>query len=345
MQARPDDIDRVLQDGLPPVVWIHGEEPLIEIETADAVRRRARELGFAERVVLQVERGFSPDMIGAETGALSLFAERKLVEVRCPGRPSKELARAIAEQASTLAGTDEVRLLVGSGRLDKATTGAAWFAPVARGGLVVPVYPVERSALPQWIANRLARQRQRADADTLRMIAERVEGNLLAAHQEIRKLGLLFEPGALPAEEAQEAVLSVARYGSFDLLEAALSGDVERTLRSLDGLRAEGEPAPLLLWALADGTRTLEAATEARLGGRPVAEVLRSARVFGRAREQAFQAAASRFTPSQVRKILQSAARTDRIVKGIEAGDEWDALLRLALALAGAPLPAEPAAR
>ncbi|MEZ5730313.1 MAG: DNA polymerase III subunit delta [Burkholderiaceae bacterium] len=200
-------------------------------------------------------------------------------------------------------------------------------------------------ALPQWIANRLARQRQRADADTLRMIAERVEGNLLAAHQEIRKLGLLFEPGALPAEEAQEAVLSVARYGSFDLLEAALSGDVERTLRSLDGLRAEGEPAPLLLWALADGTRTLEAATEARLGGRPVAEVLRSARVFGRAREQAFQAAASRFTPSQVRKILQSAARTDRIVKGIEAGDEWDALLRLALALAGAPLPAEPAAR
>jgi len=336
-QVRPEGLAAAIARGLPPLVWIHGDEPLLALEASDAVRAAARAAGATERIVFEGGRGFRPEALAAEAGALSLFGDGKLLELRLPAKPGKELGQALAEIASRLA--DAVRVLVLSPRLDRAVTDSAWFAAVDRHALVVPVYPVSRQQLPQWIGARLARQNQRADPATLEFIAERVEGNLLAAHQEIRKLALLFPEGELPPDETRAAVLNVARYGAFDLVDPMLAGDAARVMRTLDGLRAEGEAGPLVLWSVADALRTLLRLHEAIVAGRPLAGELRAARVFG-PREQLFQSALRRLDAQAVRDALQGAARTDRMMKGLAAGDAWRALETLALAIAGAPLPA-----
>lgn len=336
-QVRPEALAAALERGLPAIAWIHGDEPLLALEAADAVRAAARAAGATERIVFEGGRGFRPEALAAEAGALSLFGEGKLLELRLAAKPGKEIGQLLADLAARL--PDEVRLLVQSPRLDRAVTDSAWFAAVDRHAIVVPVYPVARQQLPQWIGARLARQRQRADPDTLEFIAERVEGNLLAAHQEIRKLALLFPEGSLPAEETRAAVLNVARYGAFDLVEPMLGGDAARTLRTLEGLRAEGEAGPLILWSVADALRTLLRLHEALAAGRPIAGELRAARVFG-PREQLFQGALRRLDADTVRDTLQQAALTDKMMKGLAAGDAWRALETLALAIAGTRPPA-----
>jgi len=335
-QVRADGLAAALARGLPRVVWIHGDEPLLVLEAADAARAAARAAGASERAVFEGGRGFRPEMLAAEAAALSLFDDGKLLELRLPTRPGKELGQALAELADRMA--DAVRLLLVSPRLDRAVTDSAWFGGIDRHALVVPVYPVSRQQLPQWIGARLARQRQRADPDTLEFIAERVEGNLLAAQQEIRKLGLLFGEGDLPADEVRAAVLNVARYGAFDLIDPMLAGDAARTLRTLDGLRAEGEAGPLILWGVADSLRTLLRLHEARAAGRPIAAELRAARVFG-PREQLYQTALRRLDAAAVRDALQRAALTDRMMKGLTPGDAWRVLDALAMTIAGVALP------
>lgn len=333
-QVRAEGLAAALGRGVPALVWIHGDEPLLVQEAAQSVRQALRPAGFDERQVFDAGRGFRPDALLAEAGALSLFASRRLIELRLAGKPTKEIGQALAEAASRC--TDDTRLLVCGPRLDRAATETAWFAAIDRVALVVPVWPVERAQLPQWIATRLARQKQRADRATLELIAERVEGNLLAAHQEIGKLGLLFPEGELPPEETRAAVLDVARYDAFDLVAAALSGDAPRALRSLDGLRAEGVAEPLVLWALADALRTLLRLHEARAAGRPPAQAMREARVFG-SRERLFEQALRRLDAERIRDALHLAARTDRMIKGLDRADAWQGLEALSMTLADAP--------
>ncbi len=333
-QVRAEQLSAALARGVPPLVWIHGDEPLLVQEAAQAVRRTLRDAGFDERRVFDGGRGLRPDAFLAETGALSLFASRRLVELRLTGKPNREIGQMLGTAAGQA--SDDTRLLVTGPRLDRATTETAWFAAIDRAAMIVPIWPVERAQLPQWIAARLARQKQRADRDTLALIAERVEGNLLAAHQEIGKLGLLFPEGDLPPEETRAAVLDVARYDAFDLVAAMLSGDVPRTLRSLDGLRAEGAAEPLVLWALADALRTLLRLADARRAGRPLAQALREARVFG-PRERLFEQALGRLDVARLHAALQRAARTDRMIKGLDGADAWQGLQDLAASVAGAP--------
>jgi len=334
-QVRAEGLAAALARGVPPLVWIHGDEPLLVQEAADAVRRALRAAGFDERQVFEGGRAFRADAFLAETSALSLFASRRLVELRLAGKPNREIGQALAEAAAQAG--DDTRLLVTGPRLDRASTESAWFAAIERLGLIVPIWPVERAQLPQWIAARLARQNQRADRDTLALIAERVEGNLLAAHQEIGKLGLLFPEGELPPEQTRAAVLDVARYDASDLVAAMLAGDVPRTLRSLDGLRAEGVAEPLVLWMLADALRTLLRLFDARSKGRPLAQAMREARVFG-PRERLFGEALRRLDEDRIRDALQCAARTDRMVKGLDGADAWRGLQDLAMSVAGAPI-------
>ncbi len=338
-QVRPEALEAALNRSVPVIAWIHGDEPLLVQEAADALRRAARSAGADERQVFEVNRAFKPERFAAEASALSLFGSARLLELRFSGKPGKEVGELIA--ASAEQADASLRLLVLSARLDRPTTESAWFGRIDRAGLVVPVFPVERRELPRWIANRLARQKQRADTATLELIAERVEGNLLAAHQEISKLGLLFPEGEIPAAQARAAVLSVARYDAFDLVEAMLAGDRERTLRSLEGLRAEGEAPPLLIWAVGDAVRSLLRLHAARASGLALAQAMRSARIFG-ARERAFEAAIGRISASDCEQALRSAALADRIVKGVADGDGWLALERLVMRLAGVPLPGEP---
>ena len=333
MQIRPDGLENALKRVAPPLVWVHGDEPLLRIEATDAVRRALRETGFDEREVFAVERGFKVEALLAETQSLSLFAANRLIELRLNGKPTKELGQALAHAVQDL--PDSMRILASSPRLDRATLDSAWFVALDRYAWVVPVFPVERARLPQWIAQRLAKQRQEADADTLEFLAERVEGNLLAAHQEIRKLGLLFPEGRLPPDEVRHAVLNVARYDAFGLAEAMLAGDVARTLRSLDGLRAEGEAEPLVLWALSDAIRNLARLAQARDAGRAPATMMRELRIFG-PREALYQQALRRLGSAELEKALQSAAGIDRIVKGLTRGDAWSEMTSLATSLAGA---------
>ena len=338
-QIRADALDSLLARGLlPPAIWIHGDEPLLVQEAAQSVRAAARAAGFDERIAFEVDRSFRPDAVAAEANALSLFGSSKLLELRFAAKPGKEVGQAIADIAQGL--PDTVRLLAVSPRLDRATTESAWFSAIDRCGATVAIWPVERGELPRWIAGRLARQKQRADAQTLELIAERVEGNLLAAHQEIAKLGLLFPEGALPPDEARAAVLNVARYDAFDLVDAMLAGDAARALRSLDGLRAEGEAETLIVWAIAESLRTLWKLLDARDAGRPPAQAMRELRIFG-ARERAYGAALRRADRALLRGALRQAAQADRIVKGVAAGDAWHALETLVVSVAGGPALAE----
>lgn len=333
-QVRLEALDAALARGVPPLAWIHGDEPLLVQEAAQAVRAALRDAGFGERQVFEAGREFRAQALLAETGALSLFASRRLIELRLAGKPTREIGEALVAAVPRLG--EDTRLLVSGPRLDRAATESAWFASIERAGLVVPVWPIERAQLPQWIATRLARQGQRADRPTLEWIAERVEGNLLAAHQEIGKLALLFPRGELPPEETRAAVLDVARYDTGDLVAAMLAGDAPRALRSLDGLRAEGAAEPLVLWTIADALRTLMRLHEARRAGRPQAQALRESRVFG-TRERPFVQALARLHEDAVRAALQRAARTDRMIKGIDPTDAWHGLEILVMSLAGAP--------
>jgi DNA polymerase-3 subunit delta len=334
VQVRADALDAALARALPRAVWVHGDEPLLVQEATDSARRALRAAGFDEREVFTADRSFRVEALIAEAQSLSLFAANRLLEVRLPGRPGRELGQGLADTVAAL--PDSTRLLVSGPRLDRASTESAWFGAFDRHALVVAVYPVERGRLPDWIGQRLARQKQRADPDTLRFVAERVEGNLLAAHQEIQKLGLLFPEGALPGDAVRQAVLNVARYDAFGLAEAMLAGDTARTLRSLDGLRAEGEPEPLVLWAIADAIRSLARLVEARDAGRPPASLMRELRIFP-PRDRAYEQALRRVDAPLLSAALQQAARIDRMIKGRAAGEPWAAMVGLVALIAGAP--------
>lgn len=338
---RPEALEGALAKGVPPVSWIHGNEPFLVLEAADRVRVAAREAGYDERIVLHVERSFQPDAIRNEVDSLSLFASRRLIDVRVPARPGKELIQtigALCEQGMP----DDVRLLVSSERPDSAGLRSADFKRIEQRGMTVALYPIERARLPQWLAQRLRRQGQQADTPLLELIAERVEGNLLAADQEVRKLGLLFPEGRLPLEETSAAVLEVARYEGQDLVDAVLAGDPARALRSIDGLSAEGRAETLVVWHLADCARALLRLLEARDAGEPLKAVFPTIRAFG-PRQALFESALRRAHRDTVEQALTTLARADTMSKGLLAGDCWQLIRQVALRLSGGPSLREPA--
>lgn len=334
----PDALGERLSRGgaLPPLVWIATDETLLGLEAADAVRAAARAAGYDERRVFHVERDLPLQELLHEIDSPSLFASRRLIELRLSGKAGKGTGDVLADLVPRIG--DDVRLLVSGPRLDRQATESPGFARIDRAGWVVAIAEVDRAALPDWIGARLARQGQRADPATLRLITDRVEGNLLAADQEVRKLALLLPAGPLAADAVRAAVLDVARWDVFDLVEAALVGDVQRALRCLQGLRAEGTAGPVILWALADALRTLLRVDAALGQGRPLAQALRDARVWG-PRERLVPAALRRTTPALRRRLLRDCARADRILKGLARGDDDAALRAIVLGVAGASVP------
>ena len=278
----------------------------------------------------------------AAGGSLSLFADRQVVEIRIPsGKPGKDGSAALQQIAEAADGNDTTLTLVLLPRLDKATRGGAWFMALENHGVTLKVDPVDRAALPQWIAQRLAQQGQRVKAGeegqrTLQFFADRVEGNLLAAHQEIQKLALLHPAGELAWEQVEGAVNNVARYDVFKLSEAVLAGQPVRVARMLDGLRAEGEAEVLVHYALAEDIRALKRVKDAMAAGRPLPMALRENRIWG-ARERAFERVLPRLDDRALARLLRAAHVVDGIVKGLRQPDwpagGWPALQRLALML------------
>ena len=330
-----------LQKGLRSLYTLHGDEPLLVQEAADAIRAAARVQGFTERTSHTVAGAhFDWSEVLAAGGSLSLFADKQIVEVRIPsGKPGKDGSIALQQLATSAQGNDSTLTLVILPRLDKATRTGAWFMALDSFGVTLQFDPVERQMLPQWIAQRLQQQGQRVAAGdvgqrTLQFFADRVEGNLLAAHQEIQKLALLYPPGELAQDQVEAAVLNVARYDVFKLSEAVLGGQPLRVQRMLDGLQAEGEAEVLVHWALAEDIRALKRVKDAMNAGRPLPMALRENRIWG-SKERLFERILPRATDAALARLLQSAHTVDGIVKGLKQPnwptDNWQALQRLAL--------------
>jgi len=343
MEIRLSKLAAHLAGALAPIYVVHGDEPLLAIEAGDAIRTAARKAGCDEREVLVVEPGFKWDAFAAANANLGLFGARRLIDLRIPsGKPGVDGARALEAYAARP--NPDQTLLVMLPRLDRATQASAWFSALGHAGASVAVQPLTREELPAWIAARLARQGQRVPPATLAFLAERCEGNLLAARQEIEKLGLLLPEGELPAEAVARAVTDVARYDVFQLSEAWLASDAARALRIIAALEAEGEGVQLLLWQLSEDVHALAAVLEATTSGTPVAIALRNARVWGK-RQAAMERAARRFEPGAVAPLLAALARLDALSKGIGRGNVWDELQTTALAMAGKPALPLPAMR
>ncbi|OOH84757.1 DNA polymerase III subunit delta [Comamonas kerstersii] len=341
MQLALNQLAAHLQKGLRPLYTLHGDEPLQLQEAADAIRAAARAAGHSERSVHTVQGAhFDWSSVLAAGGSFSLFADKKLVEIRIPsGKPGKDGSAAIQQLAENAAQDDSTLTIITLPRLDAATKKGAWFGALDANGVTIQIDPIERVALPQWIAQRLARQNQRvasgeAGQRTLQFFADRVEGNLLAAHQEIQKLGLLQPEGELSFEVVEQAVLNVARYDVFKLSEAVLSGNLPRAMRMMDGLQAEGTAEVLVHWTLSEDIRNLKRAKDALASGQPLPMVLRSLRIWGN-KERLFERVVPRLSANAAVRLLHSAHVVDGIVKGLPAdnwpSDSWQALRKLAV--------------
>lgn len=291
MRLRPEQLAAHLEQPLQSLYVLHGDDPLLTIEAGDALRAAARRQGFEERTVLVVTPSFRWEELFHATGNLSLFGGRTLIDLRLPtGKPGRDGGEAL--QRYCQAPPADTLTLVTLPEMDWRAQKAAWFAALTAAGVAIECNAPPLSRLPQWISRRLAAQGQSAPAAALEFIALHVEGNLLAAHQEILKLGLLHPPGALTLQQVSAAVLNVARYDIDDLKAALQARDTARCARTLEGLRAEDAAPPLVLWVLASEARS---------------------------RAQ--------------RAALLHAAKIDRIIKGVAAGDLWDEFLQLSLRL------------
>jgi DNA polymerase-3 subunit delta len=341
MQIRADALPQQLAKALRPIYTVYGDEPLLAQEAADQIRAAARAQGYGERKVFIVGGAhfdWAPVLGAAQ--ALSLFSERQLIEIRIPsGKPGKDGSDALQRYCARL--PEDVVTLITLPRLDKTQTSSAWFTALDGAGATVRVDPVERRALPQWIAQRLVAQGQRvqggeAGQRTLNFFADRVEGNLLAAHQELQKLGLLHPQGELSFEQIEAAVLNVARYDVFKLSEAVLGGQVARVLRMLEGLQAEGEAAVLVHWALAEDIRALKRVRDAVDAGKPLPLAMREARVWG-PKERLFERIVPGLRAADLLQLVEAAQICDGLVKGLRHPDwpvdAWAGLQRLALLL------------
>ncbi len=351
MQVKSDQLDSHLARGLKPLYTVHGDEPLLAQEAGDAVRAAARAAGFSERKVFTVS-GAHFDWSGVLGAAqeMSLFADKQLIEIRIPsGKPGKDGADALQRYCERLRVSDNTDLLtlVQLPKLDFQQQKAAWFSALDAAGVTLRVETLDRKLLPAWLAQRLSRQQQRVmpgeeGQRTLAFFADRVEGNLLAAHQELQKLALLHPSGELRFEQIEAAVLNVARYDITKLVDAIWTGQTARALRMLDGLRAEGESAVFVHWSLADDLRALTRARTALDGGKPLPLALKDARVWG-VKERLFERVLPLLASHQLAHLMDAASLCDGIVKGLKHADwplePWDALQRLVLMVLDAQTP------
>jgi len=335
MQLRPEALDAHLRETLAPLYVITSDEHLLLLEATDKIRETARKRGCTEREILTVERGFKWGELHAANSAMSLFGDKKLIELRIPtGRPGKEGSQALQQYATDLH-PDNVTLIT-LPKLDWSTQKSAWVAALQKTAVYIDIPVVERAQLDGWIASRLKQQNQSTDRDGIDFLISRVEGNLLAAHQEIRKLGLLYQEGQLNFEQIKEAVLNVARYDVFKLSEAMLTGNPSRFVRMMDGLKGEGEPLPLVLWTITEEIRTLLKLKTGMAEGKTATSLMKSLRIWG-PREKLILAALNRLDTTVLQQTLQQAALVDKVVKGLRVDtlvdDAWDALLQLGLTI------------
>ncbi|WP_313225150.1 DNA polymerase III subunit delta [Stutzerimonas nitrititolerans] len=337
MKLSPAQLGKHLQGSLAPVYVVSGDEHLLCQEACDAIRAACRQQAFSERQVLSVESGFDWGQL-LEAGAnLSLFAEKRLLELRIPnGKPGDKGAAALLHYLARPA--EDTVLLISLPKLDGSTQKTKWAKALIDGKDVqfLQIWPVDTAQLPQWIRQRLSQAGLAADQEAVELIAARVEGNLLAADQEIEKLKLLAEDGRVTADTVQAAVADSARYDVFGLIDAALQGHPEHSLRMLEGLRGEGIEAPVILWALARELRLLANIAQQYAQGVPLERAFSQARppVWDK-RRPLVSKALQRHDVAGWQRLLMAAQLIDEQIKGQAEGDPWIGLSNLCLQLSG----------
>lgn len=332
MKIYPDKLAAHLKSQLAPVYLLYGEEPLQIMEAEDNIRRRARENGYEERTVIQPDDDADWGRFREAADSLSLFAERRMIELRLPtGKPGKTGGEAIKHYCSSP--PEDVLLLVSAGKVDRSGTSSAWFKALDKVGVTMGVYQLPVAKLGEWLKARLASHGLQAEPDALASIIERVEGNLLAAQQEVERLALLYPQGVLSRENVVDAVADSARYSIGDLASAALNGKPRRAIRVLQGLRDEAVAEVLILWALNIEVRAGARAAEAYEQGVALDSALKSAGVWP-SRAASLKIAIERHDARSWLAMLSACTTIDRQIKGQAPGSVWNAFESLVLQLA-----------
>lgn len=335
MRLRPDQLANHLKQQLSPIYIVSGEETLVAQECCDAIRRHCRSQAFS-REVLEVDPRFDWSELLASASAMSLFAERKLIELRMPtGKPGDAGGKALVEYASN-ASSDNVLLII-CGKLESSSTRTKWYKTVENAGASIQCWPIDAKQLPSWINQRITQAGLTASREAVQMLAERVEGNLLAAVQEIEKLRLCNDSDEITAETIVSAVSDNARYDIFGLVDRAIEGDASACLRMLQRLKAEGTEPTVLLWALSRELRTLYSCAEQIEQGNGIDRVLQNQRVWDK-RKGPTKKALARLRASQLQSMIKMAGTIDLSLKGMSKDNSWDLLEQLIAKLAGAKL-------
>jgi len=341
LKLKPTQLEAHLKkQGLVHFYLLTGDEPLQLTECADMLRHYAYAHGFKERAVLTVDAHFDWNTINAHTSNLSLFSNKQLLEIRLgdktPGNEGTKILLPHIENSS-----NDTLLILTADRLDSTKQKAKWFAAVDTHGVIVQIYPIDVTELPHWIAQRLANFKLKLSPEAITVIIERSEGHLLACAQEIEKLHLLYGSGEISVEQVLEAVADSARFKVFDWIDTVLEGDALRGVRQLQRLRDEGDEPVLIIWALNREVRNLCQIVHAIQGGQSTDQVFKNYHIWQQ-RKPLVMKAIKRHSSSIIwQEFLQETVNIERIVKGIEPGNAWDALLRLSLRIIGINLFAE----
>jgi len=329
MRIRPEQIVATLQKGLAPVYFISGDEPLQLGEMADAVRKAARQAGFETREVFSADTGFEWNELTVSAGSLSIFSDKKIIDLRLPsGTPGTEGSKALVAYCERL--PEDTLLLITAGKLASASLKTRWFEALDRAGCVIQVWPLEGQDLIRWLQQRMQNRGLQAETEGIKILAARVEGNLLAAAQEIEKLYVLYGVGHLSNQQIFDVVADSSRFDVFKLMDSVLAASVNRVFRILSGLQAEGIAAPVVLWALTREARVLIKIKLALSQGQSRELAFKNNQIWDK-RKQLVSSALSRLSDGDLNGILALSAKADRQIKGQQQGDPWETLLAVCL--------------
>jgi DNA polymerase-3 subunit delta len=329
MRIKPEQLNAALQKGLLPVYFITGDEPLQLGELADAIRVVARKAGYDNREVLSVDTGFQWNQLAFEANSLSIFTDKKIIDLRLPsGAPGTEGANALVNYCRRL--PEDTILLITAGKVASSSIKSRWFEALDATGIVIQVWPLEGQDLMRWIQQRLQHRGLSTNTEGVQVLASRIEGNLLAAAQEIEKLFVLYGAGVLSTQQIFDAVADSSRYDVFKLIDTILSDNVSRLLKVLSGLRAEGTAAPIVLWALTREARVLVKIKQALVQGQNKDSVFKNHQIWDK-RKQLVSESIQRISDEDLNRILVLSAKADRQIKGQQQGDAWETLLAICL--------------
>ena len=329
MRIKPGQLSAELKKGLKPIYVITGDEPLQLAELADEIRKAAKLAGFENREVITVDANFEWNQLAFLADSTSIFADKKIIDLRLPsGTPGVDGAKALVAYCGRL--QEENLLLITAGKLASAALKTRWFEALDKQGVVIQVWPLEGQELISWLQQRLQRRGLSANADGLRLLASRVEGNLLAAAQEIENLYVLYGAGNLSQQQIVEVVADNSRYDVFKLIDSVLSDREDRIIKILSGLREEGVAAPVVLWALAREARSLIKIKWAIAGGQSKDLAFKNNQIWDK-RKQIVSNVLNRLSDKDLTRILVLGAKADRQIKGQQSGDAWETLREVCL--------------